>query len=170
MNPTVASEAPDRRAEVLPSSLDAAAVQKLLPHRYPALMVDRMEQVEWGVRGVGIKAVTGNEPHFQGHFPGLPIMPGVLIVEAIAQTVGLIVLGLPQHRGRTGLLTGIQGARFRRPVVPGDVLRIEVEISRLRSNIGKGSGVARVNGEVVAEAAVSFAVGPPAGQPFWRPG
>ena len=137
--------------------LGPVAIRELIPHRYPFLLVDRVEEVEPGVRSVGIKNVTQNEPFFQGHFPGYPVMPGVLIVEAMAQVGAVGVMTLEEFRGKLALFAGIDGVRFRRQVVPGDVLRMEVEISRLKGRVGRGKGSATVNGERVCEAELMFA-------------
>lgn len=137
--------------------LNVREIKELLPHRYPFLLVDRVVELEPGKRAVGLKNVTVNEPFFSGHFPEYPVMPGVLIVEALAQVAAVAVLSLEEYRSRLPLFAGIDGARFRRPVVPGDVLRLEVEILRLRSKVGKCRGVAYVDGERVAECELIFA-------------
>jgi 3-hydroxyacyl-[acyl-carrier-protein] dehydratase len=137
--------------------LGPAAIRELIPHRYPFLLVDRIEEVEPGVRAVGIKNVTQNEPFFEGHFPDYPVMPGVLIVEALAQVGAVGVMSKEEFRGKLALFAGIDGVRFRRQVIPGDVLRLEVEISRLRGVAGRGKGSATVNGERVCEADLMFA-------------
>ena len=137
--------------------LGPAAIRELIPHRYPFLLVDRIEEVEPGVRAVGIKNVTQNEPFFEGHFPDYPVMPGVLIVEALAQVGAVGVMAHEEFRGKLALFAGIDGVRFRRQVIPGDVLRMEVEISRLKGRVGRGRGVATVNGERACEAELMFA-------------
>ena len=137
--------------------LGPAAIRELIPHRYPFLLVDRIEEVEPGVRAVGIKNVTQNEPFFEGHFPDYPVMPGVLIVEALAQVGAVGVMAKEEFRVKLALFAGIDGVRFRRQVIPGDVLRLEVEISRLRDVAGRGKGSATVNGERVCEADLMFA-------------
>ena len=137
--------------------LGPAAIRERIPHRYPFLLVDRIEEVEPGVRAVGIKNVTQNEPFFEGHFPDYPVMPGVLIVEALAQVGAVGVMSKEEFRGKLALFAGIDGVRFRRQVIPGDVLRLEVEISRLRGVAGRGKGSATVNGERVCEADLMFA-------------
>lgn len=137
--------------------LGPVAIRELIPHRYPFLLVDRVEELEPGVRAVGIKNVTQNEPFFQGHFPDYPVMPGVLIVEAMAQVGAVGVMTLDEYRGKLALFAGIDGVRFRRQVIPGDVLRMEVEISRLKGRIGRGKGSATVNGERACEAELMFA-------------
>jgi 3-hydroxyacyl-[acyl-carrier-protein] dehydratase len=138
--------------------LQAHEIQQILPHRYPFLLVDRIESIEEGQKAVGIKNVTVNEPFFQGHFPGHPVMPGVLIIEAMAQVGGVAMLKVPEFAGKIAFLAGIDNARFRRQVVPGDQLRIEVEITRLRGVIGKGKAVATVDGEPAAECELTFAI------------
>lgn len=138
--------------------LDIMQIQEILPHRYPFLLVDRIESVEDGQKAVGIKNVTANEPYFQGHFPGYPVMPGVLIIEAMAQVGAVAILRMPEFAGKIALLAGVDNARFRRQVVPGDQLRIEVEVLKLRSTVGKSRAVAYVDGVPAAEAELMFAV------------
>lgn len=136
--------------------LDVNGIKELLPHRYPFLLVDRVVELEPGKRAVGVKNVTVNEPFFAGHFPGYPVMPGVLIIEALAQVATISVLSLEEYRGKLPLFAGIDRARFRRQVVPGDTLRLEVEIIRL-GRVGKGRGVAYVGEEKAAECELMFA-------------
>lgn len=136
---------------------DVREIQKILPHRYPFLLVDRMLSIENGVRGQGIKNVTINEPFFQGHYPGKPIMPGVMIVEALAQ-VGAIVLMNGREKKVTPYLAGIDTLRFRRPVVPGDQLLLEVELTVARGDVGKMKAKATVDGQVVAQGEMMFAL------------
>ncbi|WP_231119049.1 3-hydroxyacyl-ACP dehydratase FabZ [Oecophyllibacter saccharovorans] len=128
-----------------------------IPHRYPFLLIDRVEKIEAGESAVGIKNVTVNEPFFPGHFPGRPVMPGVLIIEAMAQTAAtLVVLTLgPAFEGKLVYFMTIEGAKFRRPVVPGDQLRIHVQKERARANVWRFKGVAKVDGVAVAEATFS---------------
>lgn len=136
--------------------LDINIIQKILPHRYPFLLVDRITEIS-GNKIFGIKNVTINEPFFQGHFPGHPIMPGVLIVEAMAQVGGVGALNIKANLGKLAYFLSIGNARFRKPVVPGDVLKIEVELLKSKLNIMKIRGVARVDNEVVTEADMMFA-------------
>ncbi len=138
--------------------LEAADIMRILPHRYPFLLVDRVIELEPGTRAVGIKQVTANEPQFTGHFPGRPIMPGVLMVEALAQTAGIAVLTLDEYRGKIGLFAGIDDCRFRRTVLPGDQLVLKVEMEKLRGMFGRARGVASVDGEVAVEATLSIIV------------
>ncbi len=138
--------------------MELAEIMQVIPHRYPFLLVDRILELEPGRRGVGLKNVTANEPFFQGHFPGRPIMPGVLIVEALAQVGAAVLLSLEEFRGKLGLFGGIDGCRFRRQVVPGDQLLLELEVTRLRGRVARAVGTARVGGEVAAEAELTFAV------------
>ncbi|HYG66182.1 MAG TPA: 3-hydroxyacyl-ACP dehydratase FabZ [Anaeromyxobacteraceae bacterium] len=142
-------------AETVRPILDVEAIQKLLPHRPPFLLVDRVVELEPNKRLVAWKGVTMNEPFFAGHFPGHPVMPGVLILEALAQAAALLAMkSLPEAETGKKLtyLMAIDGARFRRPVVPGDRLELEVEITRQKSAVWKEKGTARVDGQVVAEA------------------
>ena len=137
--------------------LGAAEIRRLIPHRYPFLLVDRIDELEPGVRAVGVKNVTQNEPFFQGHFPDYPVMPGVLIVEAMAQVGAVGVMAGGEHSEKLALFAGIDGVRFRRQVIPGDVLTLEVEIDRLKGRVGRGTGRASVGGERVCEAQLMFA-------------
>jgi 3-hydroxyacyl-[acyl-carrier-protein] dehydratase len=136
-------------------TLDIVEIQKLLPHRYPFLMVDAIVEVERLKRIVGIKNVTMNEYYFQGHFPGKPVMPAVLIIEAIAQTGGLLLLlDIPDRANKLLFFVAVDGARFRRPVVPGDQLRIECDVLNWRGDFCKLQGRATVNGQLAAEGTV----------------
>jgi beta-hydroxyacyl-ACP dehydratase FabZ len=139
--------------------LDSIGIQKILPHRYPFLLVDAIEEMEPKKRIVGIKNVTINEYFFQGHFPGKPVMPGVLIVESMAQIGGLLLLQEVEDRDRKVMyMAAIDNARFRRPVVPGDQLRVEVNVITFRGPFCKVRGHARVNGELAAEATLMCAM------------
>lgn len=132
--------------------MDIKEIQKLLPHRYPFLLVDRIIDIEPGIKAVGIKNVTINEGFFQGHFPGHPIMPGVLIIEALAQVAGLLAFRSGISEGKSVYFMSIEKAKFRKPVVPGDQLRLEISILQQRGNVWKFSGNAVVEEKVVAEA------------------
>jgi 3-hydroxyacyl-[acyl-carrier-protein] dehydratase len=133
--------------------LDTKAIQKILPHRYPFLLVDAIIEMERTKRIVGIKNVTINEPFFPGHFPGRPVMPGVLVIEAMAQTGGVLLFQeIPDREKKLLYFVAIDDARFRRPVVPGDQLRLEMNVVSWRKDFCKLSGKATVNGEVAAEA------------------
>lgn len=135
-------------------------IMRFLPHRYPFLLVDRIVELEADKRIVGLKNVTINEQFFQGHFPGAPVMPGVLIIEAMAQVAGVMIYrDLPDKERKLIYFTGIESAKFRRPVVPGDQLRIEMELLNRRHNFGKMQGRATVDGKLASEAVVSFVVG-----------
>lgn len=139
-------------------SLNIKQIMEILPHRYPMILVDRVEELEPGVRAVGYKNVTMNEPFFQGHFPGNPIMPGVLQIEAMAQLGAIALLSLDQFKGKTPLFGGIKAAKFRGMVVPGDVLKLEIEILKIKGPAGIGKGIASVDGKKVAEVQLTFMV------------
>jgi 3-hydroxyacyl-[acyl-carrier-protein] dehydratase len=145
-------------ADDLALPLEAADIMRIIPHRYPFLLIDRVVELEPGKRVVAMKGVTANEPQFTGHFPGRPIMPGVLMVEALAQAGAVAVLSLPEYRGKLALFAGIDECRFRRTVLPGDTLRLEVTLDKLRGVFGRGRGVASVDGEVAVEATISFVI------------
>jgi 3-hydroxyacyl-[acyl-carrier-protein] dehydratase len=134
---------------------DIQQILELLPHRYPFLLVDRVVELEPRKRIVGLKCVSVNEPYFQGHFPGVPVMPGVLIIEALAQTAAVLVLHeVPERKERLVYFTGIDEARFRRPVGPGDVLRLEIDVLQLRPRAAKMQAIAKVGAEIVAQAII----------------
>lgn len=141
--------------------LDVKGIMNVLPHRYPFLLVDGIAELEPGKRAVGFKNVTINEPFFQGHFPGEPIMPGVMIIEALAQVGGVAVLSMPENRGKLALFTGINNFRFKQIVKPGDRLNLTVIMTGMRSNIGKGEAEAKVDGKVVASGELWFALSEP---------
>ncbi|SDJ90203.1 3-hydroxyacyl-[acyl-carrier-protein] dehydratase [Natronincola ferrireducens] len=133
-------------------------IQKKIPHRYPFLLVDKILEMEAGKSAVGIKNVTINEPFFQGHFPQMPIMPGVLIVEALAQVAGLTCVVGEESEGKIGVFTGIDNCKFRKQVGPGDILRLEVTITAFRRGIGKAEGKAYVGEELACSANLTFAM------------
>jgi 3-hydroxyacyl-[acyl-carrier-protein] dehydratase len=133
-------------------------IQKIIPHRYPFLLVDKIIEIEEGKRAVGIKNVTINEPFFQGHFPGNPIMPGVLIVEAMAQVGATCVLTQEEFKGKLAVFTGIDKMRFKKQVKPGDVLKMEVELITMRRGIGKATALATVDDQVAAKGELMFAI------------
>jgi len=133
-------------------------IQKILPHRYPFLLVDRITEVEQGKRAVGIKNVTINEPFFQGHFPGRPIMPGVLIVEAMAQVGAVALLTTEEYKNKLAVFTGIDKLRIRKQVVPGDTLLLEAELLTIKHGIGKAKVNAKVENKVVASGEIMFAM------------
>ncbi len=139
--------------------LDINAIKKMLPHRYPFLLVDRVLEMEPKQRIVGLKNVTVNEEFFNGHFPTKPVMPGVLIIEALAQTAGILMLSQEEHQGKIPYFTGIDNARFRRTIVPGDQIIMEIEVLRLKGSVGKVHAVAKVDAQVAAEADLMFVIG-----------
>ena len=138
--------------------LDAQQIQAIIPHRYPFLLVDRIIEIDYGVRAVGLKNVTINEPFFQGHFPDYPVMPGVLIVEALAQVGAVAILGMDEFKGRMAFFAGIDGVRFKRQVKPGDILRLEVVLGKMRRGVGMGNATATVDGELAVRGELMFAV------------
>jgi 3-hydroxyacyl-[acyl-carrier-protein] dehydratase len=147
-------------------TFDIQEILDLLPHRYPFLLIDRVVEFEPTKRLVAIKNVTINEPFFQGHFPGYPIMPGVLVVEAMAQAGGMIMMAeLPDRDRKLVVFTGIERAKFRRPVTPGDQLRIEVEVLSMRTRAGRIQGRAMVDGKLACEATLTCQVVPRVREP-----
>ena len=136
--------------------LQSQEIQEIIPHRYPFLMVDRIIELEEGKRAVGIKNVSSNEPFFQGHFPGHPIMPGVLIMEAMAQVGAIVILKQPEYAGCLALLAGLDDVKFKRQVIPGDQLRLEVDLIKFRKTFGVAQGKAYVGEALVAEGTLKF--------------
>lgn len=141
--------------------LENHEIQKIIPHRYPILMVDRILELEEGKRAVGLKSVSANEPFFQGHFPGQPVMPGVLIIEALAQVGTVVVLSLPEYAGSLAYFAGLDEVRFKHKVLPGDQLRLEVELVKMRSSFGVAEGKAYVGEELVASGKLMFFIEKP---------
>ncbi len=141
------------------SLLTTTQIMEIIPHRNPFLLIDTIEEMEVGVRAVGKKCVTMNEPFFAGHFPGNPVMPGVLIIEALAQVGAVAMLAKPDMKGKTAYFAGIDKARFRQKVVPGDVLILETSIIKSKGPVGIGKAVATVDGKKVCEAELTFAIG-----------
>jgi 3-hydroxyacyl-[acyl-carrier-protein] dehydratase len=138
--------------------LEARDIQQIIPHRWPFLLIDRIVELWPGEGAVGIKNVTSTEFCFQGHFPDYPIFPGVLIVEAMAQVGAVAVLTVPENKGKIVLFAGIDRLRFRKPVFPGDTLRLEVKFTKMRGSIGKGTAKATVEDKTVAEGELTFAI------------
>lgn len=134
-------------------------IMNIIPHRSPFLLIDTIEELEVGVKAVGKKCVSFNEPYFAGHFPGNPVMPGVLIIEALAQVGAVAMLSMPEIQGKTAYFAGIDKAKFRQKVVPGDVLMLETSIVKVKGPIGIGKAIATVNGKKVCEAELTFAIG-----------
>jgi len=141
------------------SVYDTKEIMEIIPHRPPFLLIDTIEELEVGVRAVGKKCVSMNEPYFAGHFPGNPVMPGVLIIEALAQVGAVAMLGVPELQGKTAYFAGMDKVRFRQKVVPGDVLMLETTVIKVKGPIGMGHAVATVDGKKVAEADLTFAIG-----------
>ena len=139
-------------------SLGIKEIEAILPHRHPFLLIDRIDELEPGMRAVGVKAVTFHEEFFAGHFPGEPVMPGVLILEALAQVGSVAILSVEENKGKTAFFGGVDNVRFRRKVVPGDVLTLTCEIIRTRGNVGVGTALASVNGERAVTAEMTFVI------------
>lgn len=138
--------------------LDINEIKKIILHRYPFLLVDRIEEMEPGVKAVGYKNVTANEPFFQGHFPEYPVMPGVLLIEALAQVGAVAILSLEENKGKLAFFGGIKNAKFRKQVIPGDVVKLETEIVKCKGPMGVGKAIATVDGKMAAEAEISFMI------------
>ena len=141
------------------SIMNTQQIMDILPHRSPFLLIDTVEELEPGVKCVAKKNVTMNELHFMGHFPGTPVMPGVLIIEALAQTGAVAILCQDEWKGKTAYFAGINNAKFKQKVVPGDTLELTTEIIKIKGPIGVGKAVARVNGKVACMAELTFAIG-----------
>lgn len=136
----------------------AEEIMEIIPHRNPFLLIDTIEELEVGVRALGKKCVSMNEPYFAGHFPGNPVMPGVLIMEALAQVGAVAMLSMPEMKGKTAYFAGMDKVRFRQKVIPGDVLMLDTSIIKVKGPIGVGKAVATVDGKKVAEAELTFAI------------
>ena len=147
-------------AQMTQEIIDINKIREIIPHRYPFLLIDRITYLEPGIKAVGYKNVTTNEPFFQGHFPGNPIMPGVLIVEALAQLGCVAMLIKEEYKNMIGLFAGIDSVRFKRPVIPGDKLDLSVELLKLKGPIGKFKAEAKVDGQLACEAEILFAIVP----------
>lgn len=141
------------------SIMNTQQIMDILPHRSPFLLIDTVEELQPGVKCVAKKNVTMNEPHFMGHFPANPVMPGVLIIEALAQTGAVAILCQDEWKGKTAYFAGINNAKFKQKVVPGDTLELTTEIIKVKGPIGVGKAVARVNGKVACMAELTFAIG-----------
>ena len=139
--------------------LDSTAIQKILPHRYPMLLIDRVEELEPGQRAVATRNVTINENVFNGHFPQNPVLPGALIVESLAQTGAVALLSQPDFKGKTAYFGGIKSAQFRKVVRPGDVMKLEGTLDKVKRNIGSGKGIAWVDGKKACTAELTFFIG-----------
>lgn len=139
--------------------LDITEIKRIIPHRYPMLLIDRVEELIPGEKAVARRNVTINEELFNGHFPGNPVMPGVLIVEALAQTGAVALLSLPEFKGKTAYFGGIKSAKFRKVVRPGDLLRLEVTLEKIRNNVGLGKAIATVDGKKACTAELTFMIG-----------
>ncbi len=141
------------------SLLSAKEIMEIIPHRQPFMLVDTVEELIPGTRAVARKCVSYNEPFFQGHFPSEPVMPGVLIIEALAQTGAIAILSLEENKGKTAYFAAIQSAKFKKKVVPGDVLVLETEIVKQKGSIGIGRATASVDGKIAVQAELTFAIG-----------
>ena len=139
-------------------SLNSNDIQKIIPHRFPFLLIDRVDELEIGRRAKGIKCISVNEPFFQGHFPQEHVMPGNLIVEALAQMGAVAVLTSEEYKGKIAFLAAVKNAKFRRKVIPGDVLVLDSELVKMRGNFGFSKCVATVDGEIACECEISFAI------------
>lgn len=140
------------------SLLTAKEIMEIIPHRQPFMLIDTIEEMEPGVKAVAKKCVSYNEPFFQGHFPGEPVMPGVLIIEALAQTGAVAILSLTENKGKTAYFAAINSAKFKKKVIPGDVLMLETEIIKVKGPMGIGKATATVDGKVAVQAELTFAI------------
>ena len=140
------------------SLLTAKEIMEIIPHRQPFMLIDTIEEMEPGVRALAKKCVSYNEPFFQGHFPGEPVMPGVLIIEALAQTGAVAILSLPENKGKTAYFAAINSAKFKKKVIPGDVLMLKTEIIKVKGPMGIGKATATVDGKVAVQAELTFAI------------
>lgn len=140
------------------SLLTAKEIMEIIPHRQPFMLIDTIEEMEPGERALAKKCVSYNEPFFQGHFPGEPVMPGVLIIEALAQTGAVAILSLPENKGKTAYFAAINSAKFKKKVIPGDVLMLETEIIKVKGPMGIGKAKATVDGKVAVQAELTFAI------------
>lgn len=139
--------------------LNSNQIQEIIPHRYPFLLVDRIDELEPGKRALGVKCISANEMQFMGHFPQQHVMPGVLIIEALAQVGAVAILSLEVNKGKIAYFAGIKSAKFRQKVVPGDVLTLETELIKVKGSIGVGKAIAKLGDKVAVEAELTFAIG-----------
>lgn len=140
------------------SLMTAKEIMEIIPHRQPFMLIDTIEELEPGVRAVARKCVSYNEPFFQGHFPGEPVMPGVLIIEALAQAGAVAILSLEENKGKTAYFAAINSAKFKKKVIPGDVLTLETEIIKVKGPMGIGKATAAVDGKIAVQAELTFAI------------
>ena len=152
-------ESESMEAERKPRELDIDGIQKILPHRYPFLLIDRVFDYEPGSYALARKCVSGNEGFFQGHFPAYPVMPGVLAIEALAQTGAVALLSMPENKGKLAFFGGIRNARFRQKIRPGDVLELRCELCRMHGPVGIGKAEARIDGKTAVSAELTFMIG-----------
>ena len=138
--------------------MDVEQIKEIIPHRDPFLLIDEIEEIEVGQRAVALKHIKADDFWFRGHFPDYPVVPGVLMLEMLAQTGAVAMLAMPENKGKIGFFGGVKEAKFRRQVVPGDTLRLEVEIIKVKGPVGVGKGIATVNGEKACSAEITFAI------------
>ena len=139
--------------------LNSNQIQEIIPHRYPFLLVDRIDELEPGKRALGVKCVSANEMQFMGHFPQQHVMPGVLIIEALAQVGAVAILSLEDHKGKIAYFASIKSAKFRQKVIPGDILTLETELTKIKGSVGVGKAIAKLGDKVAVEAELMFAIG-----------